>query len=216
MRSLVILCRHGNTFERGDKVVMVGAQENLPLTTEGVQQALRVAEALRAAGVVPNRVLSGPLQRTAVYASTIVEALRLATAPAIDARLIELDYGAWGGLSQEEIAARFGAEELADWQERGIRPTSTCFNPSENELQSETLELLQDFQQFDGISLVVTSNGRLREFGRVLDPSASAHHKVKTGHACVIACEDLQWKILAWDSSPGQLGEALRGLRSER
>ncbi len=123
---------------------------------------------------------------------------------------------AWGGLSQEEIADRFGAEELADWQERGIRPTSTFFSPSEQELRSETLELLHEFQRYDGISLVVTSNGRLREFGRVLDPSALAPHKVKTGHACVIACDDLQWKVLAWDSSPEQLGELLRGPLVER
>ena len=210
MRSLVILCRHGNTFERGDKVVMVGAKEDLPLTSEGIQQALRIAEALRAAGVVPQRVLCGPLQRTTVYASTIVEALGIGATPLMDPRLIELDYGAWGGLSQEEISTQFGAEELAAWQERGIRPSSTCFSPSEGELRSETLELLQAFQGFAGVTLVVTSNGRLREFGRVLDPVASAHHKVKTGRACVIACEDLQWELLAWDSGPEELAEELR------
>jgi probable phosphoglycerate mutase len=206
---MVILCRHGNTFDRGEKVVMVGAKQDLPLTNEGVHQARRIAEALGAARLAPARVLCGPLQRTTEYAATIVAELNLDIKPRIDGRLVELDYGAWGGLSQEEISERFGTEDLVNWQERGIRPASTSFVPSTEALRRETVELLREFQSYQGISVVVTSNGRLREFGSVLDPSTAVHHKVKTGHACVIVYEENQWRIRTWDSSPEQLAAAL-------
>ena len=47
MKRLVILCRHGNTFNAGEKVFMVGAQEDLPLTEHGCRQATQLGEAIR-------------------------------------------------------------------------------------------------------------------------------------------------------------------------
>jgi probable phosphoglycerate mutase len=209
MRPLVILCRHGNTFERGQKVVMVGAKEDLTLTNEGREQAHRIADAFRATQLKPARMLCGPLQRTFESTEIILAALALDLKPLVDERLRELDYGAWGGLSQDEISERFGLTELLDWQERGVRPTSTSFAPSEDALRSETVALLKEFETYDGISLVITSNGRLREFARVVASASTKYDKVKTGHACVIAYEGDRWRILAWDNSPEQLVTAL-------
>ena len=92
MRSVVILCRHGNTFEKGDPVVMVGAHEDLPLTTQGIQQARSVGAALAAVRVVPSRIISGPLQRTKVFAEYVRSETGASASIEIDERLIEFDY----------------------------------------------------------------------------------------------------------------------------
>jgi broad specificity phosphatase PhoE len=105
MKPLVILCRHGNTFERGDKVVMVGAREDLPLTARGVEQAQELAEVLAARNIVPSRIIAGPLQRTRVFAENVQVVTKSSAVIEIDSRLIEFDYGAWSGLSNEEIVA---------------------------------------------------------------------------------------------------------------
>ena len=72
MNSVVLLCRHGNTFNAGDVVYTVGLQEDLPLTTEGEAQAAALGAAVAAAGVWPARVLCGPLIRTKQYAHLMI------------------------------------------------------------------------------------------------------------------------------------------------
>ena len=43
---LLLLARHGNTFEPSDKVVWVGARTDLPLTSMGREQAAALGEGL--------------------------------------------------------------------------------------------------------------------------------------------------------------------------
>ena len=43
---LLLLARHGNTFNKGDKIVWVGARTDLPLTAKGREQALALGQAL--------------------------------------------------------------------------------------------------------------------------------------------------------------------------
>ena len=44
---LLLLARHGNTFEKGDKVVWVGARTDIPLTAKGRDQAAALAAGLQ-------------------------------------------------------------------------------------------------------------------------------------------------------------------------
>jgi broad specificity phosphatase PhoE len=207
MTATVILCRHGNTFDKGEKVVMVGAREDLPLTEEGRAQAGRMAAAIASSGLVIDRVLCGPLQRTKVYAELIVQQLGSSLQPKIDSRLVELDYGAWGGLSNEEISERYGADVLSAWSERGIRPHQTPFSPSADVLAEETKALLDELALEGGVSLVITSNGRLREYARLLASQQQLSHKVKTGHASVLMHSSSTWRIIGWDLSPELLAK---------
>lgn len=209
MTTLVILCRHGNTFEKGSKVVMVGAREDLPLTTEGRAQARRVGAAIASSGVLVDRVMSGPLQRTKEYAELMVQELGGGLQPTIDNRLVELDYGAWGGLSNEEIAERYGADVLKAWSEQGIRPVEVAFHPSADTVARETGALLDELARSGGVSLLVTSNGRLREYGRLLDLKGHPAHKVKTGRACVLMQIGGAWRVLGWDLSPDDLATGM-------
>lgn len=213
MKPALILCRHGNTFAKGDKVVMVGAREDLPLTPQGTEQAHAVATALMSSQIVPTRIVSGPLQRTRVFAEQVKTVTQSGAELEIDPRLTEFDYGAWSGLSNEEIVALSGTEALEAWQERSERPEGITFFPSVAEARADAAALLSEFVDLHGCCLVVTSNGRLREFGHLLALAASStSYKVKTGHSCVLVREGDAWQVVGWDLAPEQLAALLRGL----
>jgi broad specificity phosphatase PhoE len=203
MRHLLILCRHGNTFNSGEKVVMVGASQDLPLTPAGKAQAVAVGQALKRSLMVPQKIVAGPLKRTREFAEIVSELVGVSTGVCIDERLTELDYGAWGGLSDDEIRHQWGDEELRRWQDKAIRPEGVTFTPSESELEREARALLSEYAAVEGITLVVTSNGRLREFSRVLRGEAS---KVKTGHLCILERSvPGEWKVVCWDCEANAL-----------
>jgi len=213
MKPVLILCRHGNTFAKGEKVVMVGAREDLPLTPQGIEQARAVANALVSSQIVPARIVSGPLQRTRVFAEEVKTITRSEAELEIDTRLTEFDYGAWSGLSNEEIVALSGAEALEAWQERSERPSGVTFSPSIADARADAAALVRELGDLRGCYLVVTSNGRLREFGHLLAPSAtSTSYKVRTGHACVVIREGDRWQVEGWDLAPEQLAALLRML----
>lgn len=208
MKSLVILCRHGNTFEKGDKVVMVGAREDLPLTGRGIEQATLMGRTLAEVGVIPSRLISGPLKRTKVFADILKTETKTSAAVEIDNRLCEFDYGAWSGLSNEEILALSGKETLEAWQERSVRPSGIAFTPSQDEARDEAKTLLRELESCAGVCVVVTSNGRLRELGSVIS-TTSRSFKVSTGHACIIVRDGDSWTIVDWDLSPERLALSL-------
>lgn len=211
MKPVVILCRHGNTFDKGDKVVMVGAREDLPLTSRGIEQAKEVGMALATATVSPSRIMSGPLKRTKDFADLIRVATSAASSVEIDQRLIEFDYGAWSGLSNEEIVALSGKEALDAWQEKSIRPPGISFLPDESQARAEARDLLNDLSTFAGCSVVVTSNGRLRELGRSLSSSTESF-KVGTGHSCVLVWDGNGWQNRGWNLGPEQLAQVIKSL----
>jgi probable phosphoglycerate mutase len=215
MSSVVILCRHGNTFAKGEKVVMVGAKEDLPLTDEGLRQAADVGEALRCVASKINRIVSGPLQRTRVFADIVQRSSGAIALISIDARLTELDYGEWSGLSNEEIAALSGEEALRQWQERGVRPPYVRFEPSAESLSEELTSLLRELETQSGVSVVVSSNGRLREFRRLIESGEAIRGdgKVRTGGSCVLVSSDSGWKIVAWNCDPKALEAALQDVK---
>lgn len=214
MSGIIILCRHGNTFEKGEKVFVVGAREDLSLTAFGREQGRYVGRALSASGHVPIRLISGPLKRTREFAAEIAAETHFSPPVEIDERLREFDFGEWSGLSDDEIVALSGREALRRWHEESVRPTGITFTPSEARAREDARAVLQDLEQVMGVNVVVTSNGRLREVGKLLqghgaeDPS----YKVKTGHSCVLLREANAWKVIGWDLSPDVLLAALTSI----
>ena len=96
------LVRHGKTqlSARG----AYSGRRDAALTGEGREQARRVAERLRGAGV--DAVYSSPLSRAVDTARAIAEA---AGAPLhLDERLLEIDYGPIEGFDRESARERFG------------------------------------------------------------------------------------------------------------
>ncbi len=84
----------------------------MSLTERGYEQARRVGERLRGAGV--DGIYSSPLSRAADTAQAIAE---LTGAPLmIDERLIEVDYGPLEGFDRESARERFG-EPFEAWRD---------------------------------------------------------------------------------------------------
>jgi broad specificity phosphatase PhoE len=95
----VVLTRHGST-PRSDPEQHLGQGIDIGLSAEG--EAAANALAARLEGVAFDRIISSPLRR-AVETAEI-----LAAGPAVetDARLAEMDYGEWEGLTYAQIEAR--------------------------------------------------------------------------------------------------------------
>jgi broad specificity phosphatase PhoE len=212
MNPVVVLCRHGNTFNKGDRVFWVGSREDLPLTEEGLAQARAVADVLAASRIPIARVVSGPLKRTRVFAEEICAKALPHEKPVIDERLSELDYGAWSGRTDAEIEAQYGVAALEPWRQHGIRPSVVNFLPPENVVRDEAAALLEELRTKGGLSVLVTSNGRLRELGRMLGEKSKeplTSPAVSTGASCVLTCSGSVWRIVGWNLKPADLARAL-------
>ena len=100
----LLLTRHGHTV-RSEPEQYLGQRVAAPLSERGRTDAVRLAERLD--GVPIERVISSPLERAADTAAILAPA-GVPIEP--DDRLKELDYGAWEGLTVEQIEERFPGE----------------------------------------------------------------------------------------------------------
>ena len=104
----VLLTRHGHT-DKSEPEQYLGQRLVAKLTERGLHDARALAE--RLTGVRVDRLISSPLARAVATAEILAPAVGATVET--DARLTELDYGAWEGLTVEEIDARFpGARDL--------------------------------------------------------------------------------------------------------
>ena len=208
-----ILCaRHGNTFGPGDRVVWVGANEDVPLTAEGENQARRLAAALKSSGIEPAAVFCSSLQRAKKYASIVVDDLALDAKPLIHTALTEIDYGDWSNLTNHEVETKLGqGEALRLWQDENIWPKNSHWGGSEEEMRRVIAELLgaigKDFSPAAAV-LVVTSNGILRFIAEeALGPRAARDphfpFKTATGNVGKIHAESGILSIAYWNEIPG-------------
>ncbi len=211
-RVELLLVRHGNTFGPGDPVVWVGRREDLPLVESGRAQARALGAALVDANWQPTAVLGGELKRQR-------EHLELA-APGgqpilVRPELNELDYGAWGGLSTDEIEARFGRAELDAWNERSVVPAGAEWPESLVEIRGRVRRLAAEIGAgaFGERVLACSSNGLIRWFldlvpGGLRQAIESGDFKVKTGHTCRLehghdpVDGKSRWSVLHWNRPP--------------
>ncbi|MFN3834541.1 MAG: histidine phosphatase family protein [Glycocaulis sp.] len=203
----LILARHGNTFRPGETPVWVGAREDLPLTDTGEAQSRQIGLALHEAGVVPARIICGPLQRTSQGACLAAEACGFSAAIETDARLKEIDYGRWGGRSDADIAAEWGEKAIEDWRERSIVPKGAGWTPSPDIIAGNAHALCREIVETAAPAdtvLVISSNGILRYFHALLaGPSARQEDaKVKTGHWGVARHDGSAFTLHVWNVTP--------------
>lgn len=92
----IILVRHGQTA--WNKEERFRGRADLPLDETGIKQAEAAAQKL--AGCEATAIYSSPLQRTMMTAEPIADILGLTIQPLEG--LIDIDYGAWQGLSTQE------------------------------------------------------------------------------------------------------------------
>jgi broad specificity phosphatase PhoE len=101
----LLLTRHGHTT-RSEPDQYLGQRVAAPLSERGRADAQRLAERLD--GVPLERILTSPLERALETARILAAGRGIAVEP--DDRLMERDYGAWEGMTIEQIQARFPSE----------------------------------------------------------------------------------------------------------
>lgn len=205
----LIFARHGNTFGPGDKVVWVGRETDLALVERGEEQAREAAEALRRTGLAPTSVTSGTLKRTRGFAGIVRDALCPGVAAVQDARLDEIDYGAWAGLSSEEIAALPGGTAMAEaWQKEDVWPDGAGWRSTQADILGALRSFLDEVlaSTKDGETrLIVSSNGTLRFVPRLLgiaEPGVS--YQMKTGHLGLVRRDADGLRLVCWNAKPGE------------
>lgn len=95
----ILLLRHGETQWNRERRVMGDA--DVALSATGRDQCLAVAELLRGFGV--DSIVTSPLRRAAETADIVAD--RLGLPVEADARLVEVRFGDWQGLTYEEVAS---------------------------------------------------------------------------------------------------------------
>jgi len=211
---LLILARHGNTFGPGDTPVWVGANEDLPLVEKGLDQSREIGQALRRAGVIPDRVIAGPLKRTRIGAELAAEQCGYSGEIEIDERLKEIDYGVWGGQSDAQIIETWGEAAIQDWRERSAPPAGAGWTPTPEKLAANARAVLDSAtrdRSEDTAVLILTSNGILRYFHTLLAGEGAARDeaKVNTGHMGAARIDQGGVRLLAWNARPEAMGAAL-------
>ncbi len=205
----LIIARHGNTFGPGDNVVTAGLSNDLELVEKGLKQAEWVAEALQKNNITPTKVFCGDLIRTSKSAEIVIEKLGLDMTPTVDARLNELDYGDWTGLSDAEITEKFGEEAHMAWQKQCIWPQNagwaSCAEDVQREVTAFALEMAEIYEN-DTI-LAFSSNGRMRYFLNMVENGLanaieSQTFKVGTGSVCSLTHNQTEWHIDFWNVKP--------------
>lgn len=204
---LLILARHGNTFGPGDTPVWVGANEDLELVEAGLEQSRDIGRALNAAGVVPDRIIAGPLKRTRIGAALAGEQCGFSGEVEIDDRLKEIDYGVWGGKSDVEIAEAWGAHAIDAWRERSIPPSGAGWTPSPATIAGNAravFDAVTRDRSADHAVLLVSSNGILRYFHALLAGAEAPPEdaKVKTGRMGAAVVEGREARLLFWNAAP--------------
>lgn len=212
----IILSRHGNTFSATDPVVWVGATQDFPLVDSGILQAQCLAQALQKADIHPKAVYCGPLKRTRDYAAMVLEQIHSAKKPIVDPRLNEIDYGNWAGLTNTQIQEIDEGEELSAWENLSAWPKFAGWSGSPMHMIKEIREFSKDLtKKYDATDtiLVISSNGRLRYFLKLIPGLFEQHvqsktFKVATGNICLLSYENRKWQMQFWNKKPEYLLQA--------
>lgn len=153
----LLLARHGRT--EWNHSGRYQGRSDPPLSVEGTLDAAALVG--HVAGEHITAIVTSPLRR-AVQTATIV-ADRLGAAPVrVDPRLVEIAYGAWEGLTQTEVKARW-PDELRRWKDH---PESTRFPGGETleEARRRLFDSLVDLTALPSgtTCLVVMHSGLIR------------------------------------------------------
>lgn len=203
--TLLIIARHGNTFDKGQTPTRVGTRTDMPLSESGKIQARALGNYLKANGIYPEAVYSSQLKRT-------IETAELALAEAGYKEHIfplaifnEIDYGPDENQIEDKVIARIGEQAIKDWDEKAILPAGWNFDPEEciRNWQDFASHIVEDQQS---CVMVVTSNGIARFAPHItgdFEEFAKNHSiKISTGAVCALQFANGRWTVLDWNLKP--------------
>ena len=199
----IVICRHGNTFDKGDVIRRVGARTDLPLSISGIDQARGLAAYFKPelSGYNFSRAFCSPLLRTYQTADFILNAGHNVDDLRVLEFLTEIDYGVDENKAEDEVVARLGQEAIALWDEKAVPPDGWDVNPAA--LISAWKNFLSQQTADDEDILVVTSNGIARfALDAVNKISTDAPRKLRTAAYGIIEIANGHTKLTAWDNRP--------------
>lgn len=203
---VLILVRHGNTFEADQTPTFVGGKTDLPLTAKGEEQGQAIATMIAQRFAPLSGITCGPLKRTHRFAEMI--AAPLSQVFTVDERLCEIDYGLWENKTSAEVRAAYGDALVDAWEKDGVWPEDMNWAPSKQKFERNVKDLLDEQRKKLQANnahnrVIVTSNGFLRfVYAAITGKPADASSKVGTGAYCVLEPTADGWTIQAWNQKP--------------
>ncbi len=203
--TTLIVCRHGNTFEKGETPRRVGSRTDLPLSSSGQKQARAIGHWLKQSGLRPNAVYASELQRTKQTAALALEQAGYREPIFPLAIFNEVDYGPDENKTEADVLARLGEQALKDWDERAVLPRGWVFDIPQriDHLKDFARHIVEDKQD---CVMVVTSNGVARFIPHLIGDfdgfAAKNPLKISTGGICVLSHDNGLWHIIGWNVNP--------------
>ena len=197
----IVICRHGNTFDKGDVVTRVGARTDLPLSKSGRAQAQQLAEHFSVSNFVFSEAFCSPLKRTQQTAKSILTSKHHANKLTSLDFLTEIDYGIDENIAEVDVVFRLGQEAIDKWDEEAIPPSGWVVQP--NEIIKAWKQFFENHKTSSGDVLVVTSNGIARFALDAVDEIATdAPRKLRTAAYGIIEIRDGVSRVMVWDKRP--------------
>jgi probable phosphoglycerate mutase len=177
----ILLIRHGHV--EGIEPKRFRGHADLPLTALGLAQAQAAARRI-ASGWQPVKVYTSPLERGVATGAAIAEACGVGT-EIVDA-LIDIDYGAWQGKTDAEVAAAEPALHDA-WRDT---PQLVRFPGGESlqDLVARAADALRDMlarHPDDTVVLVGHDSVNRALLLQVLDQPLSAYRRLAQSPCCI-------------------------------
>lgn len=155
---MLIIARHGNTFEKDETPRRVGKRTDIPLTSDGIDQAHKLGLYLQIQNFLPSLIVTSTLQRTKQMAT--IAALHFSHKFDVieDPRFDEIDYGPDENKTEEDVITRIGSQAIEAWNDHGILPNGWH---ADRDLIDKAWDDVAAQSRLQTI-LVITSNGIAR------------------------------------------------------
>jgi len=200
MTTRIIICRHGNTFDKGDVITRVGARTDLPLSRSGQAQAARLHSFFHPENSPYKfeRAFCSDLRRTRETGLKILDNTHPATLSERDF-LREIDYGIDENRPEEEVVQRLGRQAILDWDTKAVVPNGWQVDPGQ--IRKDWRSFLKEMSKTPGDVLVVTSNGIARFCLNAVDNIACEEPPLKLATAAfgIITCASGKSTLEAWN-----------------
>lgn len=209
----LVICRHANTFDKGDVVRRVGARTDLPLSSSGLRQGKFLSQEFspEKSGFNFVRAYCSPLQRTRETGKLILHSGHSIQTLISLPFLTEIDYGMDENKSEEDVVLRVGKTAIKLWDEQAIPPQGWNVEP-ETIIQSWR-QFFDRIRSLDGDTLVVSSNGITRfALDAVDEIDTEAPRKLRTAAFGIVDITSDKVTVVDWDKRELFEGHTLKTL----
>lgn len=214
MTTELLIIRHGNTFDRGQTCLRVGAKTDLPLSKSGEEQAIVLGKYFKQEHIKPKVIFTGDLKRTWQTAEIALKEASIDDIPLKRLSMFnEIDYGLDEGKAEEEVITRIGKEALELWDKKAIVPAG--WNVDTNGIRNNWKSFFKMIgEQYENeLSMVFTSNGIARF---ALDMAANGEEffgnnstmnnlKLSTTGMGIFVNSGGDWFLKSWNLKPRDL-----------